>query len=152
MAELVKRGNVASSVIAATWEEAIRAAGALLVASGDVEEGYVDQMVCGVKEYGPYIVLAPGFALAHAAPGPAVIRSSTSLINLRRGVRFGSTNDPVLVILCLACTDRSSHAEMLGQIARALMREGAIARLAGCVTGDELYRVVNESLELNDAS
>lgn len=152
MTELVKRSNVASSVAAATWEEAVRVAGTLLVASGDVAEDYVDQMIRGVKEFGPYIVLAPGFALAHAAPGPAVLRSSTSLINLRCGVRFGSANDPVLVVLCLACTDRSSHVKMLEEIARVLMREGAIERLAGCATDDELYRMVNESTNPSSTS
>ena len=38
------------------WEDAIRKAAAPLVETGKVKESYVDDIVKGVHEYGPYIV------------------------------------------------------------------------------------------------
>ena len=56
---------------AAGWREAVRLAGAALVRSGAAREGYSDEMIRMIDEHGPYVVIAPGLALAHARPGEA---------------------------------------------------------------------------------
>jgi len=43
-------------------------AGAFLVDTDAVFPSYVDAMVRAVEELGPYMVVAPGIALAHARP------------------------------------------------------------------------------------
>ena len=80
------------------WEGAIRRAGEVLVQAGSIKPGYIDKMIRSVKELGPYIVIMPGFALAHAAPCEDVIKSDIALITLKNPVCFESPNDPVSVV------------------------------------------------------
>ena len=74
---------------AADWRAAVRLAGDALVASGATTPAYTDEMVATVEQLGPYIVIAPGIALAHSRPSPAVLRAGISLVTLARagGVR-----------------------------------------------------------------
>ena len=42
-----------------------------------------------VDEHGPYIVIAPGLALAHARPGPEVLADGLAVVTLAEPVPFG---------------------------------------------------------------
>ncbi len=145
--ELVSIDKIRVKVKAQDWEDAIRKAGALLTDSGDIEEAYVENMIASVRELGPYMVIAKGFALAHSAPCPEVRRNAVSLINLEDPVEFGSFNDPVNVVMALACTDKESHIGSLSKIAKKLMKENMIARLSECQTEEELYGLINRNEE-----
>ena len=57
---------------ASDWPAAIRAAGELLVATGTATPEYTEAMIDNVRQNGPYIVVAPGFALAHTRPDGSV--------------------------------------------------------------------------------
>ncbi|WKD61285.1 Ascorbate-specific phosphotransferase enzyme IIA component [Corynebacterium ciconiae DSM 44920] len=92
------------------WREAIRAAGRLLEEAGASTADYTEQMVRSVEDNGPYIVLAPGFALAHARPSDSVRHTALAWLRLEQPLRFGhTTNDPVRVVAALAATDSSAH-------------------------------------------
>ena len=56
------------------WEDAIRIATKDLLAGGYIKESYVDGIIDCVKEFGPYIVIAPDIALPHARPEKGAIR------------------------------------------------------------------------------
>ena len=148
MEELVKKDNIRVGLEASDWKEAIQLAGDPLIASGNIEKQYIDDMIRSVEELGPYIVLTKGFALAHSAPCPSVIRSGISLITLKDPVEFGSSNDPVNVVMCLACVDKTSHIETLQKIARVLMQKGSIERLVESKTVEELYQRINNAEEV----
>ena len=106
---LIEKEKMRVRVPAKTWQDAVRQAGAVLEEAGSITHDYTEAMVHAVEELGPYMVIMPGFAIAHAAPSEAVRREDLSLITLAEPVCFGSPNDPVSVILCVACTDRESH-------------------------------------------
>lgn len=55
---------------ASDWRAAVRLAGAALVRSGVARPGYADKMIRMIEEHGPYVVIAPGLALAHARRVP----------------------------------------------------------------------------------
>ena len=40
-------------------------------------DGYADAMIRVIEEFGPYVVIAPGLALAHARPGDDVLRTAS---------------------------------------------------------------------------
>lgn len=48
----------------------MRTAGDLLVSTDVSTDTYTEEMLRNVEENGPYIVIAPGFAFAHARPSP----------------------------------------------------------------------------------
>lgn len=96
MTNWIRREHVAISVKANNWQEAIQASGNLLLHTGAITEDYIFQMIQSVKENGPYIVIGPGIAMAHARPSEAVREDAISLAVLERSVSFGSEeNDPL---------------------------------------------------------
>jgi PTS system ascorbate-specific IIA component len=107
---------------ATDWRDAIRRAGEALTASGAVSDAYTDEMIATVDSLGPYIVIAPGIALAHSRPSPAVHRSGLSVVTLAHPVEFGHrTNDPVRLVIGLAAPDDAGHVDALAALAEFLM-------------------------------
>lgn len=131
------RGN------AATWEEAIRLAGKLLEQADATTSEYTEAMVASVVENGPYIVVAPGFAFAHARPSQAVHRTQISWVRLETPVEFGhKTNDPVTLVVALAATDSSTHLEAMKELASLLGNPHVRTQLDAVSTEDELREVL----------
>lgn len=103
------------------WRGAVRLAGDALVAAGITTPVYSDEMVAAVETLGPYIVIAPGFALAHARPSAAVLRTGISWVQLDEPVVFGhAKNDPVDLVAGLAAVDHDAHLGIMSTLARAL--------------------------------
>jgi len=124
---------------AADWREAIRLAGDGLVAGGATTDEYTQEMIDTVERLGPYIVIAPGFALAHSRPSPAVLRTGLSWVSLAEPVEFGSEqNDPVSVVVGLAATDHDGHIGMMAELAGAIGDEALFARLKDAETPEQL--------------
>lgn len=120
---------------ATDWRDAIRRAGETLVASGAVTAAYTDEMIATVESLGPYIVIAPGIALAHSRPSPAVLRSGLSIVTLRHPVAFGHrTNDPVRLVVGLAAPDDAGHVDALASLAGFLVDD--VRREALLLAGD----------------
>ncbi|MBU3749804.1 MAG: PTS sugar transporter [Mycobacterium sp.] len=110
---------IALDVPAATWEEAVLAAGQLLERAGIAGPAYTGSMIDNVLTNGPYIVVAPGFAFAHARPSEAVHRTGMSWVRLDQPVAFGhSTNDPVGLVVALAAIDDGAHAAAMAELAK----------------------------------
>lgn len=143
MSDSIARDCVRVGLHADSWQDAIRLVAAPLVERGSIEASYVDRMIESVNELGPYIVLMPGFALAHAAPGDDVHVSDLSVALFDGEVFFGSDNDPVRVVMCLACVDRESHIARLQGVAEKLLDETFVERMVACSSGQELYELVN---------
>jgi ascorbate PTS system EIIA or EIIAB component len=144
MKELISFDNIQVKARAVEWREAIEIAGNLLLKDEKIKRKYIDNMIKAVIDMGPYIVITPGLALAHAEPSSEVLENAVSLITLEEPVNFGSINDPVNVILCLASTDNNSHINVLKAVAEKLMIEGMIDRLAVCESVQEIYSLINE--------
>lgn len=78
-------------------------------------------MIRVVEEHGPYIVIAPGFALAHARPDASVTRTGMSFLRLASPVAFGhESNDPVRLVMALAARDDETHRDALASLATVL--------------------------------
>ena len=124
------------------WRAAVREAGRALARSGATREGYADRMIAVLEEFGAYIVIAPGLALAHARPGPDVLRNGLSVVTLAEPVPFGHPhNDPVRVVVGLAVTGADEHVASVAGLANVFNERTAIDRLATASTLDEVRRV-----------
>lgn len=115
--------------------EAIAESGRLLVASGRVEQSYVDEMIKAVEDHGPYIVIAPGIALAHGRPSKLVLDTGISLVTLAEPVPFGNEkNDPVRLVIGLAAFDHTAHLGMMRELAVMLGDAELVNSLLNAVT------------------
>lgn len=111
-------------------EDAIRKAAACLIEQKKIKTGYVDKMLEALIDFGPYMVLIPGIALAHAQPCEDVLEECMSMITLDSPIAFGhETNDPVHTIFVLASCVKDRHMEELMDISKLLMKEDFIQLL-----------------------
>ena len=128
---------------AADWRQAVRLAGEALVAGGVATEAYAERMVQVVEEFGAYIVIAPGLALAHARPGPDVMHDGLAVVTLDEPVVFGHPhNDPVEVVLALAVTSTEGHVTVLAELANAFNDPTATRAIAQATTPDAVRAVL----------
>ena len=121
------------------WRAAVREAGRALARSGATRSDYVERMIGVIEEFGAYVVIAPGLALAHARPGPDVRREGLSVVTLDRAVPFGHPhNDPVRVVVGLAVSNAEDHVASVARLANAFNDRGAVGRIARATSADEV--------------
>lgn len=142
LASAFAEGSIAVAVAAADRDAAISAAGELLVASGRTTSGYTAEMLAAVAEFGPYIVIAPGIALAHARPSESVLATGLSLAVLVEGVNFESPNDPVRLVFGLAAKDHDGHISVLSALAERLSDQEFVNTLLNAVTSEQIARLL----------
>ncbi|HHY35129.1 MAG TPA: PTS sugar transporter subunit IIA [Firmicutes bacterium] len=144
LSELIE-GRIKLNVPATNWEEAVRAAGALLESKGDISPAYTEAMVKVVRELGPYAVIAPGVALPHARPEDGVRRSCLGLVRLAAPVEFGNkANDPVDLVFPLGGTRDEGHLEVLAALAGFLSTPGNLEAIRKARTEEEVLSVFRQ--------
>jgi len=127
----------------ADWRAAVRIAGEALVAAGSAKPAYADEMIRMIEEHGPYVVIAPGLALAHARPGPAVLADGLAVVTLAEPVNFGHPhNDPVSVVLALAVVAADKHLAMVAGLANVFNDSTAIDDLAAATSVAEVQQIM----------
>jgi PTS system ascorbate-specific IIA component len=124
-------------------ELAITIAGELLVNSGKVEPSYVQSMLDAVAKFGPYIVIAPGIALAHGKPGDDVIDTGLSLLVLKTPINFEhQQNDPVSLVFGLAARDHESHISIMASLAEVLSDQAKVDSLLKSSDSDQIRNLL----------
>ncbi|MCW1806515.1 PTS sugar transporter subunit IIA [Brachybacterium squillarum] len=145
LSDLVDPAAISLQNPAATWRDAITAAGALLESTGAVDAAYTAAMIRSVEEHGPYIVIAPGFALAHARPDASVHRTAMSVLRPQAPIVFGhESNDPVTLVVALAAADPSAHQQALAALAGILADPARRAALDDAATPEQVLAVLGE--------
>ncbi len=127
------------------WEEAILAAGEPLLQDKIVTHNYLNAMVESVHENGPYIVFAPGIALAHANPSFGVSDIGITLLRLASPVSFGHPlNDPVHIVAALAMLESASHINVLFHIMNILCNRYVFHELLGAKDEETVLSIIRK--------
>jgi PTS system ascorbate-specific IIA component len=127
---------------AADWRAAVTLAAEALAASGAAKPTYAREMIRMIEEHGPYVVIAPGLALAHARPGPDVLADGMSIVTLAKPVTFGHPhNDPVSVVIGLAIVAPDEHLAAVAAVANVFNDTSAIADVAAAATAAEVRQI-----------
>jgi mannitol/fructose-specific phosphotransferase system IIA component (Ntr-type) len=96
-------------------------------------------MLDAVAENGPYIVIAPGIALAHGRPSEAVLEIGLSLVTLAEPVIFGNeVNDPVRLVIGLCAIDHNSHIDIMAELATFLGDSNSVNTVLNAVDSDQI--------------
>lgn len=139
LAEAFGEGSILLKGSVENRSAAIELAGELLVASGKATKEYVASMLEAVEKFGPYIVIAPGIALAHGKPSEDVIETGLSLLVLENAIQFQhSQNDPVQLVFGLAATDHESHIELMSELAQFLSDQDSVNSLLTCSDSEQI--------------
>ena len=139
---MLEASHIKTGVKVATWKEAIKEAGQILVEAHSCTVEYIHAMIAAVEELGPYIVMTPHVALAHARPSPQVNQADMSLVVLDEAIEFGSVaNDPVKLVFAFCAVDNESHLGLLGKLAKILNPE-TINRLREVKVASEAIKIL----------
>jgi PTS system ascorbate-specific IIA component len=145
LAELMPLERISINHQAENWSEAILHAGRLLHATGATEERYGSAMVTTARQLGPYFVVAPGIAVAHALPQEGVIKPALALVTLQPLLPFGNMeNDPVRLLIAIAAVDTQQHVEALKEIADVLSDPTRRKALMQAATPAEAFDILTK--------
>lgn len=125
------------------WEDAIKSGANLLKEEGYISEEYIKQIIENVHENGPYIVIAPGIALAHASANGSVFKNGVSIITLKEAVEFNhEQNDPVNLIITFAAIDADEHLTTIQDIVTLLDDSNFMGLVQNSDNKEELYKYI----------
>lgn len=145
MEEIIEKNDIQVGLHASDYREAILLASEPLIKEGKITKRYAEMMIESLESLGPYIVLMPGFALAHSAPCEEVKENCLSIAIFDEGIDFKSDKGLVRVVMVLASTDGESHVEKLSKIASKLMNDDDfITKLVDCGNKEEVYNLLNK--------
>lgn len=124
----------------ATWQEAIQQSTKPLVENGYVASCYANVIIEMTREYGPYYIVAPGIAIAHANPQNNCFKPGISFTRLEEGVYFGA-DESILVkyVFTLSAVDKRAHLNGLFQLHNMLRKPAFIKMLESIDTSEEMY-------------
>lgn len=142
-----KLDEIELNIKAKDWEDAIRKLSIVPLQRKIINENYVQAMINSIKEYGPYIVLGPHVALAHARPEDGALETKLYFTTLKYPIEFGSEDfDPVKILILLSAKDSDSHIKLLSDLCTILCDELAVERLMNASDNKEFLDILKGAL------
>lgn len=99
------------------WEDAIKRTAEVLLANSCISEHYIDVMISLAHHHGPYFVISPRIAIAHAQPKDGVSKLGLSLSIYKNGLDIMG-KEKIQFLFVLATSNQSEHIHILQNIAR----------------------------------
>lgn len=124
------------------WSEAISIASQPLLQQAYFDKRYVQAMIDSVHNLGPYIVIAPEIAIAHARPDESVSKVGLSLLKLEKHINFSAEGHYASLIFVLSAVDNTRHLELLRQLAQVLGEQQTVERLLQTTDKNKLINIL----------
>jgi PTS system mannitol-specific IIA component len=141
MTQILEPGNVVAFGTATTKQDAIREAGALLVAAGAVTGAYVDSMFDREASVSTY--MGNFLAIPHGtnAAKESIIRSSLSLVRYTDPIDWDG--NPVRFAVGIAGLN-NEHLEILSKIAIVFSDEDEVQKLIDAARAEDIFTLLEE--------
>jgi len=121
------------------WEDAVRASSEALLKQGFVKQSYIEAMIDSVKEFGPYIIIAPNIAMPHARPTAGAIQIGFSVMIVQQPVIFGEDDfDKAQIFIALSCVTSDTHLKMMQALVEVIEDESKVEKLIQAKTKKEI--------------
>lgn len=145
LSDLLPAQAIQIGVECSDWKGAIEASEKYLLKNGAINENYIKAMIKNVMENGPYIVVAPGFALPHEALNAGASKVGMSLIRLKTPVPFGKKEmDPIEWVCCLSAINKETHLKAMFQLVNLFYNQSFRKQIKECKTGEEIYKIIEQ--------
>lgn len=128
-----------------SWQDAIRISAHPLIERSYITESYVSAMIQNVRELGPYIVIAPDIAIAHARPDNNVNHVGLSLLKIDKSINFAEDSHYASLVFVLAAVDNDQHLGMLAELANVLNDQEKVAQIKNSPSVPEILKIIYES-------
>lgn len=143
LAELLPSEAIRLNIRCKNWMEAIRQSAQYLLKNDCIEDRYVSSMIENVERNGPYILVAPGFALPHEALNAGAKKVGMSLIRLDDPVVFGKPEfDPVEWVCCLSAINKETHLKAMFHLVNLFHNKEFRHEIRPARSGEEVYNAI----------
>ncbi len=127
------------------WKDAIRKVSSPLLEAGYVTENYVEKAITNAEEYGSYIIISQGIALAHAASWDGALKNGLGLLVCKGGIRFFEGEEVDLMFFS-AQFDGEHYLAMFREINKLGSDTRGFERLRASTSAEEVLRNLTEIL------
>lgn len=125
-----------------SWEEAIRKSSGSLIEGDYISTNYVDEMIQSVKQYGPYIVIAPNIAMPHARPEAGSNKVGFSVMICKTPVAFSEEKEHhASLFVTLSCVSADTHLKMMQALVEVLGDEVKVQKLLETTDKEEVLKI-----------
>lgn len=139
--ELLRREHIIITYEDLDWRAAMRLSATPLEMSGYVDNNYIDASIKNVEQYGDYIIVGKGIALAHANADNGVHKDGLSLLVCPTGITFSDGESVVYMIFCFSSTGKKEYLEMMKEIVELSLDETQFHDMLD-MTEDELFQIL----------
>lgn len=127
------------------WRQAMQAASEDLIRDGYFNEKYVREAIGNVEEYGSYIIVNKGVALAHASKEAGVYEDGISLLVSREGIVFDE-GDTVHLLFFFSQKGETDYLDLFKEIIKLGKNQEDIDKIRGLSDISDVYRTIWEIL------
>lgn len=143
--DFIKKDNIRLNLNCKDFEDVILQGTKPLEEKGFVTHKYGLGIINKLKEFGAYMVIAPGICLAHADLSNEITKSCMSFINLKYPIKFNSEfNDPVKIVLTFASLDKEIHLNALLEFMDVINNPQDLDRLKKTSSKDEVLEIFSK--------
>lgn len=149
--DLVSDNQIQLQVSVKDWKDAIKVSAQPLLQQGFINKSYIQAMIDSVNQFGPYIVLGPSIALAHARPKDGALKLGVSIATLKEPINFGNPeNDPVKIVFCLSTIDNHSHLNVIKAIVQLINDQKKVEHLSQITDIQEFRQVLFDISDIKE--
>ena len=127
------------------WKDAIKRVSSPLLDEGFVTRGYIDKAIANVEEYGSYIIISHGIALAHAASWDGALKNGLSLLTCKDGITFDE-GEEVSLMFFSSQFDSENYLAIFREINKLGSDARGFKRLCMSTSSEEVLRNLTEIL------
>lgn len=129
-----------------TWRRAIKVGTKCLEDLSIVEPSYHEKIIENLKTYGPYMVIAPGVAIAHAGANDGVLMDGLGVTVIEDGILFYDRyEEPVHVIFTLALNTKEAHS-IVEQLMKLALNEEKMNKIKLASSKRDIYHYVKSAI------
>ncbi len=142
--QFVENGHTAFHKRFDSWEAAIQAGCEPLLKDKTITQEYVEAVINCVREFGPYIVIAPHIAIPHSTKGAKGVNDTKiAFMKVDEPVSFGGNdaNYDARLFFTLAAVDSEKHLENMVKLTEILTNPDIVAELMEANSDDDLLEI-----------
>ena len=125
------------------WHDAVRASIEPLIRDGAVRDTYAQSIFNAVKEYGPYICIAPDICLPHAINSGDVEKTAICFMKCNTPVVFDEEeNHQSRLFFALAANNSEEDFENMQKLMTMLEQDGIVEAMLEARTEEDFKRLI----------
>lgn len=124
------------------WKQAMYQSAVPLEKDGKIEHRYIEKAIEHIEEFGDYIIVSDGVALAHANKDYGVIEDGLSLLVSVPGITFQETENKVYLLFCFASVGKHEYLNLLKAIIQIGKEEGRAREISRLEDIKEIYQKI----------